>query len=196
MMHLLAGINSTKLDLGQKKNLIGFYSTLISTQYHLKRIVKQIFIIECYIHKFSSKTADKCVCIRYLWSNLWGLLHKKVMKTNIYCFYKNLPLSTLAGSDITTRSSSLLCRWQTERVPRGLGIFNNLYLTFLIIICQFLPKLFYKIDSRGSIGDFFTVVPFHGNYSAADNWNKFALQKFREDQGTYIETRYLRWNRR
>ena len=29
--------------------------------------------------------------------------------------------------------------------------------------------------NRGSIGDFFTIVPFHGNYAA--QWNQFALQK-------------------
>jgi hypothetical protein len=35
--------------------------------------------------------------------------------------------------------------------------------------------------NRGTIGDFFTIVPFHGNYS--EQWNKFSLLKLQEQEG-------------
>jgi len=34
--------------------------------------------------------------------------------------------------------------------------------------------------SRGTIGDFFTIVPFHGNY--ASDWSKFSLLKLQEQE--------------
>ena len=33
--------------------------------------------------------------------------------------------------------------------------------------------------NRGTIGDFFSILPFHGNYAA--EWNKFALSKLQEE---------------
>ena len=38
-------------------------------------------------------------------------------------------------------------------------------------------------QNRGTIGDFFTLVPFHGNYSESEQWNKFSLLKLKEQGG-------------